>query len=165
MGYYLLVLERSAIPNIIPPNPDKLQELSRGLYQKLNKKVELCQKLTNHEQLFLGALYKAGIGCEKNVNEAARWLRVSADEGNAVAQCDLGLCYEKGEGVSRDLTEAVKYYRLSADQGNATAQCNLGLCYENGEGVSRDMTEAVKYYRLSADQGYASCSMSSWIVL
>lgn len=109
------------------------------------------------------SLYSLGLQYYKDNNyiEAVKWLRRSADQGNALAQCFLGYCYEMGQGVTQDYSVAVKWYRKSADQGDADAQVNLGLCYEFGRGVTQDRSEAVKWYRSSADQGHpiAQCNL------
>ena len=79
---------------------------------------------------------------------------MSAEQGNAMAQCNLGINYAKGEGVAQDDNLAAKWYRMSADQGYASAQCILGLMYDEGKGVPQDYKEATKWIRMSADQGY-----------
>eukprot|EP00035_Acanthoeca_spectabilis_P007480 m.137319 g.137319 ORF g.137319 m.137319 type:complete len:215 (-) comp13970_c0_seq2:92-736(-) len=87
--------------------------------------------------------------------EAARLYRLSADQGYAVAQCNLGICFKTGQSELQDHTEAARLFRLSADQGYVVAQCNLAICYANGKGVPRDHAEAARLYRLSAEQGDA----------
>ena len=108
--------------------------------------------------------------------------KLSADQGNELAQLALASCYRYGTGVATNETEAVRYYRLSAEQADASAQYWLGywylsvlcelicflfcneLCvlifcihsYNFGYGVTKDLKEAVKWYRLSANQGNAS---------
>ena len=84
--------------------------------------------------------------------EAFKLFRLSAEQGNALAQSHLGRMFEKGQGVPQDYKEAVRLYRLSAEQGDATAQYNLGVMYKNGQGVPQDYKEAVRLYRLSAEQ-------------
>ena len=69
----------------------------------------------------LGFLYYEGRLVPKDNAEAVKWFRKSADQGNAISQCDLGLCYFKGDGVQKDRVEASKWLRKSADQGNARA--------------------------------------------
>ena len=49
--------------------------------------------------------------------EAVRWYRKAADQGNAKAQYYLGVCYDYGDGVDMDLQEAAKWYRKAADNG------------------------------------------------
>ena len=102
---------------------------------------------------FIGTLYFNGEGVEKNDEEAIRYYKLSADQGNANAQCYLGFCYGNGEGIDRNDEEAFKYFKLSANQGYARAQYCLGACYESGRGVDRNDEEALKYYRMSAAQG------------
>ena len=94
-------------------------------------------------------------GREKNLVEAAKCYRQSAELGYSNAQNDYGYCCRNGYGVNKDMSEAVKWYRKAAEQGNASAQNNLGYCYKNGYGVNKDMSEAVKWYRKAAEQGYA----------
>ena len=106
--------------------------------------------------------------------EAFRWFRLSADQGNATVQCSLGLMYERGIGVDQDHEarpprvlipedheEALRWFHMSADQGNAHAQCILGRKYEWGIGVDQDHEKAFRWFRLSADQGnpYAECNL------
>jgi len=100
-------------------------------------------------------MYAEGRGVPQDNQEALKWCRLSAEQGNAVAQFFLGEMYAECRGVPYDHQEAVNWYRLSAEQGNADAQYNLGLMYYVGHpGVLKDNQEAVKWYRLSADQGH-----------
>jgi TPR repeat protein len=50
--------------------------------------------------------------------EAAKYYKLSADQGNPFGQYNYGFCLTNGAGVERNLMEAAKYYKLSADQGN-----------------------------------------------
>ena len=56
---------------------------------------------------------------------AARYYRLAAKQGHAVAQYNLGCCYEKGEGVEKDLKEAVEWFRKAAEQGVEQAEVAL----------------------------------------
>ena len=94
-------------------------------------------------------------GVAKDQQEAVRWYRMAADQGDAAAQYSLGWAYNHGEGVAKDQQEAVRWWRMAAEQGYAVAQTNLGVAYDNGEGVAKDQQEAVRWYRMAADQGYA----------
>ena len=100
----------------------------------------------------IGESHLHGKGVEKNDNEAIKWYRKSAEQGEAIAQNNLGAMYAYGEGVEQNYNEAVKWYRKSAEQGYARALTNLGFMYANGEGVEQDYKEAVKWYRKSAEQ-------------
>ena len=91
----------------------------------------------------------------KQYAKAVEWYRIAAEQGDAVAQCNLGYMYQFGQGVTQDYAEAVRWYRKAAEQGYARAQRQLGLMYENGQGVTQDYAEAVRWYRNAADQGDA----------
>ena len=52
----------------------------------------------------------------QNKEEAAKWYRKAADQGDADAQCNLGYCYKTGDGVTKDPVRAVELYRKAADQ-------------------------------------------------
>jgi len=150
-GYYVMLLNESQISSIIPPNPAKVLELSAE-FDPMTRKQGISS--SSHEQLILGYLNYHGMGCNKNMNEAVRWFRLAAEQGNSPAQQLLGECYENGEGVDQDIAEAMKWYRLSADEGNPIAQYQLGLRYQYGRGVDLDLGEGLKWHRIAADQGY-----------
>jgi len=90
---------------------------------------------------------------DKSYTEAAKWYRMSAEQGYAEAQYELGEMYYAGEGVEKNYSEALKWIRKSADQGNANAQNTMGHMYYLGDGVTENFSEAVKWYRKSAEQG------------
>ncbi len=72
-----------------------------------------------------GKAYYNGDGVEQSYGEAAKWLRLSADQGDARAQCILGMMYKRGEGVEQSYGEATRWFRLAADQGHSDAEYNL----------------------------------------
>ena len=88
-----------------------------------------------------------------NGQEALKFLRRSAEMGNADAVYQLGLLYYEGEYIPQDYQQAAECFSRVADSGNPDAQYFLGDIYENGEGVSQDYVEAAKRYRRSAAQG------------
>lgn len=106
-------------------------------------------------QFNLATCYRDGIGVTKNHTEAARWYRISAEQGFPNSQHMLGYCYRNDIGVTQDLDEAIKWYRKAANQGFAHAQFALGVSYQRGEGVSKDEGEAVFWYKKAADQGFS----------
>lgn len=60
-----------------------------------------------------------GRGVPKDPVEAARWLRMAAEQGHADAQFKLGMLYIEGDGVPEDATEAVRWLHRAAQQGHA----------------------------------------------
>ena len=87
--------------------------------------------------LILGLCTIEGDGVLKDFSEALKWYRLSAEQGDAIAQYNLGVMYERGDGVLKDFSEALKWYRLSAEQGYASAQYNLGVMYDKVTAFSK----------------------------
>ncbi len=90
-----------------------------------------------------------------------KWYGLSAQSGNAEAECSLGSAYEHGTGVPQNLDTARHYYRSAADRGDATAQLALAvLLLEEGAGTGAGtgaeparVGEAVRLLRLSVAGG------------
>ena len=96
--------------------------------------------------------------------EAFRLWSIAAEQGNAVAQCELAACYSNGKGVEQNKNEMVKWERKAAEQGYAKAQYYLGNSYAVGAGdLAQNYEEAIKWYRKAAEQGYAEAQ--NWLGL
>ncbi len=98
-------------------------------------------------------MYRDGQGDVQDYEEAVRWFRVVAEQGDVRAQYNLGVMYDHGNGVPQDYERAVQWYRAAAEQGYAEAQYYLGLMYEGGEGVAQDIAEAYAWMNAAAAQG------------
>jgi hypothetical protein len=99
--------------------------------------------------------YLQGAGVPKDETEGVKWLRKSADQGNAAGEFWLGASYYSGTGVTKDTGEALRWYRKAGDQGYAAAQYNLGQAYNLGNGVEKDTAEAARWWQKAAEQGLA----------
>jgi TPR repeat protein len=107
------------------------------------------------------------VGCDKPndpIQTKLQETKAKADEGDAVAQCDLGFMYIDGQGVTKDYAEAAKWLRKAADQNNALAQYNLGAAYASGSGVVKDETEALKWFRKAAEQNNADAQHNLGVI-
>lgn len=62
-----------------------------------------------------------GEGVKKDYEEAFKWFRLAANQGDNKAQNKLGTMYYIRKGVKKDEMEAFKWYQLAADQGNIEA--------------------------------------------
>jgi TPR repeat protein len=111
-------------------------------------------------QVILGVAYRFGRGVNRNLPEAAKWLRKASESGSAAAANDLGVMYQYGNGVPQNDIEAVKLFQRAADLGDAPAQANLGFMYTEGRGVRKDLSKAFGWTQKSADQGYAVGEMN-----
>ncbi len=91
---------------------------------------------------------------------AAKWFRLSAEQGSVVGQWMLGHCLQFGGASEKNEEEAVKWLRSAADKGSAPAQNSLGDCFLRGSGVEQNYEEAERWFRLAADQGYPDAQNS-----
>lgn len=109
---------------------------------------------TSDAQLCVGAIYYKGIGVEKDIHEAVKWVQKAADQGHPVAQTTLGVFYLNGEDVDLDKGKAYKWFLKAAQQEYARAQYYLGGLYYEGKGVDRNIIEAIKWFKKAGDKDY-----------
>lgn len=69
----------------------------------------------------LGGMYYGGEGVSLDYNEAAKWLRKSAEQGHADAQAMLGVMYSLGQGVIKDEVKAYAWFNVSSGNGSEMA--------------------------------------------
>lgn len=103
-------------------------------------------------QFALSMLYtEGGNNINADPNKAFQYLKLSADNNHAEAQCNLGVMHLRN---NQDNLGA-HYLKLAADQGDSRAQYNLGKLHLLGRGVNgRNDGEAVRLYKLAAKQGH-----------
>jgi TPR repeat protein len=58
-----------------------------------------------------------GIGVDCDKQEGFKWIKLAAQQGDAISQHNLGMCYEHGQGVAVDKKEADKWYALAIRLG------------------------------------------------
>lgn len=107
-------------------------------------------------QYAVGEMYWRGEGSSRDLKEAVRWFRLSAEQGLAEAQLTLGVRYELGDEVVQNYLEAEKWYRLAATQGLAEAQNNLASMYEEGKGVPHSDETAYVWFAIATANGHNS---------
>ena len=64
--------------------------------------------------------------------DAVKWFRKAADQGNAAGEYGLGLMYGKGEGVKQDNVKAVEYVTRAAEKDYIDAVLALVAVYSKG---------------------------------
>ena len=62
-------------------------------------------------------MYLKGKGIKRDLREAVRWIKRSAESGYPKSQYALGLIYTRGLGVKQNKKEALKWYKLSIGSG------------------------------------------------
>lgn len=117
----------------------------------------------------LVGMAKKSDGSITNFFRAAEWVRRSAEQGDALAQCYLGGMYCHGLGVPEDRHEAAKWLiralthgsapvvnriGLAAKQGLVAAQLAIGV-FRHTEGRFRHQKKALAWFRRAAKGGFA----------
>lgn len=98
-------------------------------------------------------LYFGDQGVEKDMEKAALYFRVAADQGLAEAQNFLGTMREMGMGLPMDEAIAKEWFRKAADQGNAKAQASLGRLLNPLSDQEAVRQEALAWLVISANAG------------
>ena len=100
-------------------------------------------------------MYYNGEGVPEDDAEAARWYRLAADQGAAIAQHNLGVMYYNGEGVPQDNVTAHMWFNIAGANGAEDGR-------DNREKIERKMTpadisEAQKRARICMASNYTDC--------
>jgi tetratricopeptide (TPR) repeat protein len=88
--------------------------------------------------------YRAG-----EFDEAFRWAKAAAEQGNPTGMHNLGVLYAEGKGVAASEAESLAWYRKAADAGYRDAMTALGAHYRR----RREYAQALDWYRKAADLG------------
>lgn len=86
------------------------------------------------EEAFMKAvdILKEYKGSAEGFNEAFKFFKQSADEGNYLAQREVGTFYMKGEGVKQNSTLGLEYLNKASAQGDSVSDVMLGATYVKG---------------------------------
>jgi len=82
-----------------------------------------------------------------NPEEAAAWLKLRVDQGNADSMVALGVAHLEGRGVPKDESAARALFERAVAQHHPAACYNLGLMHLNGIGVAKDEALAVAEFK------------------
>jgi TPR repeat protein len=104
--------------------------------------------------LLLGVWNYEGTCCKINEEEALKWYKKAADNGNAVGTKLIGDFYTLGKGGLKSSYElGMKYYKIAASKGNTDAQYAISIMYRNGMGVKPNISESLTWAKLAAKNG------------
>jgi len=109
-------------PAYVSPAPANVEPAYANDWTAKQSQNSGALQMAPAKQYELGLKHFNGDGIARNFQEAVKWLRMVAEQGNAGAQNKLGDMYYHGECVAEEYSEAVKWSRLAADHGNADAQ-------------------------------------------
>lgn len=74
----------------------------------------------------LARMHGAGLGVDKDLDQAADFYRRAAQANHVAAQYEYGNLLVLGEGVEQDLPEALKWMYIAAQQGHEGAKDSAG---------------------------------------
>ncbi len=101
-------------------------------YRKTANTSDRCASKSQYE---LYVSYEAGLGVQKDMGTAIRWLKKSADAGNPQAQRALAVAYHRGAGVPQD-AELAKKWMLKSREGVAPHDDHEHDDHDEGAGDS-----------------------------
>jgi len=120
-------------------------------------------------QTSLAWCYSKGFGTGKNMPEALKWYRKTADKGSVDAMLGAGYLYLLGKDVELNYVESFKFLSKAVDIMSSKsfvellysshkdflpeAQYNLGVMYVYGGGVDIDFVKAVDLFEKAANGG------------
>ena len=91
-------------------------------------------------------MYSTDTGVVRNLAEAVKWYRRSAEQGDRYAQYNLAVMLLKRQGTTQDAEEAFRWCCQAAEQGLAEAQRQVGDLYHAGHGVAADVALAAAWH-------------------
>jgi uncharacterized protein len=96
--------------------------------------------------LAMGWFYLNGVGVGADAEEAQRWYKKSARQGDTRAMFSLGqIAYDGG-----DHAEALAWFRRAADKGHVRSWFWIGKLLWRGQGLPADKKQAMKYFHKAA---------------
>lgn len=138
---------------------DREYEIARNLfgtgdYAEAAQNLQIAvEKGHSAARLPLAAMYRDGMGVDRDPKKALALFTVSANEGYPSAQFTLGAMYRAGEGGSVDYVLAKKWFLAAARQGDEGSQNNLGTMHEAGRGVEPSFVTAMMWYEIAKANG------------
>ena len=94
-----------------------VEAFDKGKYQNAYDYWFPLAKNDNAEaQLFMGVLYRYGLGVKLDLKQAANWYERAAENGDVDAQNEVGFFYELGLGVKQDIWIAESWYERVREQ-------------------------------------------------
>ena len=115
-------------------------------------------------QYAMAQVFAQGIGGKiQNMEEARRWLGLSARSNFDTAQLDLGTWLVEGRGGPVNYKEGFAWLKRAADSGNIAARNRVAKLYQAGVGVEPDPILAAAWYMSARQAGLVDDSMEGFL--
>lgn len=124
-------------------------------YKEALKLFKMAFKGNNYlASIQLANIYINGLGCNKNMNEAARMLTIASQKGIKEAYFNLANMYFHGEGVKQNYKEALRLFKLSSNElSDIDSKHNIGMMTLNGLGTTKNIDEGLRLLKYCALHG------------
>ncbi len=125
------------------------QLITQKDYKKAIKYGEKAYKRVQNSKI---ALYLGkGYFLIQDYQNAFKYFKLAANNGESLAMLTLGNMYGSGIGVTQDMNQAVFWYQQAIKLDNVQAMNYLGLIYRDGvNGVTKNPLEAIRLFNLAA---------------
>lgn len=139
------------------------------LRRSSEKKEEVLGLLTDSaergflpSQMELGEIFYFGkFDIQADSKQAAKYMKMAAEQGNPSAQNYTGIMYENGIGLEKNPSEAVRWVQKAAAQGEPKALSNLARYYGAGLGVEQSSMRAYVYMVLAFRMGEGAAEIQA----
>ena len=153
-SYYIMAGNAGSMRSFV--SAAEIYEKSKNFPQafKLYSKAAQSEKIAAYK---CGEYLYKGLGTAVNKAEAAKYLKVAAQQAIPNAQILLGDLYFKGDGVEKDANKALMLYKSAALKNNPAAMWNVGLIYIDGaEGVKVNLQRGLSWMAKASEKGMKS---------
>ncbi|WP_295890722.1 tetratricopeptide repeat protein [uncultured Vibrio sp.] len=113
--------------------PERQPQIVAAPYNSYEMTKEAAESGLVHAQVKLAMMYEQGEGTSVDLEEAAFWYRLAANEDHLEAQYNLALLHLSGLGVVEDSSAALYWIERAATQGYMPAIIHLSIYSEFGE--------------------------------
>jgi TPR repeat protein len=93
---------------------------------------------------------------KRDPEEAVKWFKKAADQGELAGLFFLAEAYQKGNGVLQDRQKALELYEDGASRGDWEAAQAVSNMYASGEIGEKDKDLADQWYRKALDLKHKS---------
>ena len=95
--------------------------------------------------IWVGEMYRYGVGTEKNEKKAFSYYEKAAALGDVDGIVKVGRAYMNGTGVLTDYEKSLHFFEKAAAQDNPEAMVLTAYQYENGKGVDVNFEKSLEW--------------------
>ena len=104
----------------------------------------------------VGYMFEFGVGVERDLEQARRWLERAAESGHPAGQLELGYFLMMNDRSAEGRARALQLLREASAQGYAKAKSHLAAALMSGTLGTVDQAEGRRLYREAAALGHAN---------